>query len=175
MKPQLSRKERRFPELHNFNDMYTPPEAMKYIIPFLDKKLIYWESCYGKGHMARELADNGFKVVGNPDINCLKEEPKKWDILITNPPFKTNKVFIKRAIELGKPFAFLIRLEHLGGVEALELFRDLDFKIIIPRNRINYITPKMIAGKKVGGSPFHSIWFTYKIKLPNQINYMCIK
>lgn len=163
----------KYPELHNFNDMYTPPEAMKYIIPYLDKSLTYWEACYGQGHMADELKNNGFRVIGSNKIDCLVYNPVGWDVLITNPPFNGNKKFIKRAIELGKPFAFLIRLEHLGGVEACELLKDLDFKLIIPEKRINYLTPKSLRGEKVGGSPFHSIWLTYKcINLPKQINYI---
>jgi len=162
----------KYPKLHNFNDMYTPPEAMQYITPFLDKDLIYWEACYGKGHMADELRRQEFNVVGNEDMDCLEDEPKEWDFWITNPPFNGNKKFIKRAIELKKPFAFLVRLEHLGGVEAMRLLKDLDFKIIIPEKRINYITPKMLRGEKVGGSQFHSLWLTYKVDLPKQINYI---
>lgn len=162
----------KYPKLHNFNDMYTPPEAMDYLTKFLDKSLVYWECCYGLGHMAQELEKRDFVVVGNPDIDCLISEPDSdWDFLITNPPFNGNKLFIRRAIELGKPFAMLIRLEHLGGVEAMKLLKDLDFQIIIPERRINYITPKILAGEKVGGSPFHSIWLTYKLNLPKQINY----
>lgn len=163
----------KFPKLHKFNEMFTPPEALSYIIPFLDSRLIYWEACYGKGHMADELRRNNFTVIGNESINCLKEEPNDhWDIWITNPPFNGNKKFIKRAIDLNKPFIFLLRLEHLGGVEAMRLLKDLDFKIIIPEKRINYITPKMMQGKKVGGSTFHSIWLIYGINLPKQINYV---
>jgi hypothetical protein len=30
----------------------------------------------------------------------------------------------------------------------------------------------MKQGIKVGGSPFHSIWLTYKVNLPKQINYI---
>ena len=163
----------KFPKLHNFNEMFTPPEAMDYICPFLDKSLIYWEACHGKGHMTNELRKRGFNVIGKENFDCLVYEPEtKWDFWITNPPFNGNKIFIERAIQLKKPFAFLIRLEHLGGVKAMELLKDLDFKIIIPQKRINYITPKMIAGEKVGGLQFHSIWLTYKIKLPKQINYI---
>ena len=124
--------------------------------------------------MAKELVNRGFTVVGSKNIDCLKTEPTVWDFNITNPPFNGNKIFIKRAIELKKPFAFLIRLEHLGGVAALKLFQHLDFKLIIPEKRINYITPKMLAGKKVGGSPFHSVWLTYGVNLPKQINYISI-
>ena len=162
---------RKYPKLHNFNDMYTPPEALDYIADFLPIDKIFWEACYGLGHMAKELTKRGFSVVGNSNIDCLFEEPKEWDIFITNPPFNGNKKFFKRAVELGKPFVFLCRLEHIGGVEALRLFKDLDIQIIIPEKRINYITPKMMKGEKVGGSPFHSIWVTYGLNLPKQIIY----
>jgi hypothetical protein len=165
---------KKYPKLHNFNEMYTPDYALDYIERFLPKGLIYWESCYGKGHLAKALEKRGFKVIGNKDIDCLKESPDEnnWDVWITNPPWKTNKDFIKRAIDLKKPFAFLIRLEHLGGVKAMELFKDLDIQIIIPRDRIHYITPKILRGEKTGGSQFHSIWLTYGFNLPRQINYI---
>ncbi len=161
----------KFPKLHNFNEMFTPPEAMDYITPFLNKELVYWECCYGEGHMAKELKKRGFNVVGNKNIDCLKDQPDNWDFLITNPPFNGNKKFIRRAIELSKPFAMLIRLEHLGGVEAMNLLGGIYFQIIIPEKRINYITPKMNKGEKVGGSPFHSIWITMGLNLENQIIY----
>jgi len=162
----------KFPKLNKFDNMETPQEAMEYIIPYLDSNLIYWECCYGRGYMAEQLKNKGFNVVGNSELDCLKEQPTNWDFLITNPPFSNNKDFLRRAIELKKPFALLMRLEHLGGVEAMELLKDINFKIIIPKKRINYITPKMKKGIKVGGSPFHSIWLTYGINLPKQINYM---
>lgn len=163
----------KYPKLHNFNDMYTPPIAMDYIYPYLNKDLVYWEACYGKGHMATTLTKKGFKVIGNETIDCLTSQPtQQWDFWITNPPFNGNKKFIKRAIELQKPFAFLIRLEHLGGVEALKLLKNLNFKLIIPEKRINYITPKILNEEKITGAPFHSIWLTYGLELPKQINYI---
>ena len=162
-----------YPKLKKFDEMYTPPVAMDYIMPFLDKSKTYWEACYGKGHMANTLKENGFDVVGTKNLDCLTHEPPvDWDIWITKPPFNGNKKFIERAIDLGKPFAFLVRLEHLGGVDACRLFRYLDFRIIIPEKRINYIKPKRLDGKKDSGSPFHSIWLTHKIYLPKQINYI---
>jgi hypothetical protein len=160
-----------FPLLHNFNDIYTPPEALKSIIDFLPKDKIYWEACYGEGFLSRELEKHNLKVIGNKDIDCLQEQPNEWDVFITNPPFNGNKKFLKRAIELKKTFALLIRLEHLGGVMAYNLLKDFDFQIIIPEKRINFITPKILEGKKTGGSPFHCIWITHGLSLPKQINY----
>lgn len=163
--------ERVFPTLHNFNEMFTPPEAVDYIEPYLDKSKEYWEACYGQGHMADELRRRGFKVAGHPEMDCLKDQPDAWDVWITNPPWSNNKVFIERAIQLGKPFAFLLRLEHLGGVGACRLLKNLDVSVVIPEKRINYITPKMQRGEKVGGSPFHSIWLTYGLGIDKQIVY----
>lgn len=151
--------------------MYTPPEAILYIEPYLPREVIYWEACYGKGHMADELRKLGLSVVGDENMNCLAEQPPNWDIFITNPPFNGNKLFFNRAIDLGKPFAILCRLEHLGGVEALRLFKDINIQVIIPEKRINYITPKMIAGLKTSGSPFHSVWVTHGMSLPRDILY----
>jgi hypothetical protein len=54
----------------------------------------------------------------------------------------------------------------------MRLFKNINLQLIIPEKRINYITPKMMNGEKVGGSPFHSVWVTCKLNLPSQINYI---
>jgi len=161
-----------FPKLHNFNDMYTPPIAMQYIAQFLPKDKVYWECCYWLGHMYLELQKLWFNVVWDGDMDCLSDQPTFYDIIITNPPFNWNKKFLKRAIELWKPFALLLRLEHIWWVDAMKLLSWLDFKIIIPEKRINYITSKIMRWEGAGGSPFHSIRLTYWIDLPKQINYV---
>jgi len=159
-----------FPKLKNNNEMYTPEIAMDYIMKFLPKDWIYWECCYGQGHMAKTLSKNNFNVIGYRDLDCLINEPAgSYDCIITNPPFNGNKKFVKRAIELNKPFVFLLRLEHLGGVEACRLLQNLDIQIVIPEKRINYMKQN---NEKSAGSPFHSIFLTYKLKLPKQINYI---
>ena len=142
--------------------MYTPPDATRQIVPYIPVSAVVWEMCYGRGDMADELRNNGVYVVGETDRDCFGEPPE-FDVIVSNPPYRNNKDFIARAIELGKPFALLVRLEHLGGVTASRLLRDLDIKLLIPEKRINFITPKMQNGEKAGGSPFHTIWLTYKL------------
>lgn len=158
--------------LHKYDDIYTPIEALYYIVPFLPKDKIYWECCYGKGYLAQWLRKYNYTVIGSESIDFINQQPEEeYDIIITNPPFSKNKIFFKRAIELNKPFAFLCRLEHLGGVKAYELFKNIHIQIIIPKRRIHYITPKMLRNEKVHGSLFHSIWLTYKLDLPKDIIY----
>ena len=161
-----------FPKLHNFNEMYTPPNALDCILHYLPKDKIYWESCYWEWHLASILESKWYKVVWYKELDCLINQPKERDIWFTNPPFKWNKKFLRRAIDLWKPFIFLMRLEHLWWVEAMELLWELDFKIVIPQRRINYLTPKILRWEKTWGSPFHSIFITWWIDLPKQINYI---
>lgn len=159
-------------ELANFNEMYTPDIALEYIKEFLPKDKIYWEACYWLWHLAKALEIRWFKVVWNKDIDCLLQEPQeKWDIWFTNPPFKWNKKFIKRALELWKPFISLQRLEHLWWVDAMNYFNDDNIQIIIPENRINYITPKIMRWEKTWWATFHSVFICYKINLPNKLIY----
>jgi len=117
-----------YPKLANFNELYTPDIALDYIQDFLPRNQTYWEACYWQWHLARALEKRGFKVVWNNKIDCLLSEPKeKWDIWFTNPPFNWNKKFIKRSIELWKPFIFLQRLEHLGGGRGFKLIMKYRF------------------------------------------------
>jgi hypothetical protein len=157
-----------YPKLAVFNNMYTPKIWMDYIIPFLDPKLVYYEMCYWEWHMAWRLEDAWYLVVWEKWLDCFLNNDLKYDFVITNIPFSNNKKFIKRAIELWKPFALLCRLEHLWWVSAMQVLWDLDFQIIIPEKRINYIK----IWEKVSSSPFHSIWLTYWLNLPKQINYI---
>lgn len=162
-------------KLSKFDNVYTPLEGALYLKDFIPENKIIWECCYGRGHLAEHLRGFGHTVVGNSTMDFFIDEPKKWDIIITNPPFSHHKDFIEKAITFNKPFAFLIRLEHLGGVRAYNLFKDLDFQIIIPEKRINYLTPKILGGKKTGGATFHSIWLTYRFNLPQTIVYKSLK
>lgn len=152
--------------------MYTPPEAVDIISKYLPRGKVYREACYWMWHFAKRLTENYFEVIGNKEVDCLTQNPLWWDILITNPPFNWNKKFIKRAIDLWKPFVFLIRLEHLWWVEATKLLWNLkDITIIFPTRRINYITPKMMRWEKVWWSPFHSIFLCHWLNLGKEIIY----
>lgn len=163
------------PQLANFNDLYTPPEWFAYILPYLPKDGVYWEMCYGQGHLATEMRKRWFKVIGDAEWDCFEVNPD-CDYVITNPPYRNNKAFVKRALETWKPFALLIRLEHLGWVEAFEVFKDLDVEILIPKRRIKFITPKTYWNWKTKESSptFHTIWVTKGFNIGKQITYVDI-
>ena len=172
-----------FPKLHTTDEaqeFYTPPADAKKILQFIPEKWTIYECCWGRGDMADAFIDEGYKVIGGKDIDFFNSpyKPTEYDCIITNPPWRNHKDFVEKAIDIskqfpfGKPFAFLLRLEHLAGVRAYNLFSKQNIQIIIPKKRINFITPKMREGIKVGGSPFHSIWITRGLVLKQAITWI---
>jgi len=167
---------RKYPKLHTSNlaqELYTPPSATQQIIPFIPKWYTVWEMCYWQWHLANELKKNWIDVVGWEGLDCFEYEPEMYDMIITNPPYRNNKDFLERAFDSWKPFALLMRLEHIGWVRASKMLKNKNIKILIPEKRINFITPKMRGWEKVWWSPFHTIRITFNlIKDSRQIIYL---
>ena len=147
------------------DEMGTPPEGFKVLLPFLNKKWSIWECAYGAGSLARIMKENGFKVVTSANFF---NDNKECDIIITNPPYSLKEEFLKRAYELNKPFAFLLPLTALEGKKRGELYSKYGIELIIPNKRINFITP---SGKG-SGSWFQTAWFCWKLNLPKQLNFV---
>ena len=165
----------KYPKLHTTDlaqELYTPRQDAVKILQFIPKEWTIYECCWGDGDMADAFRDMEYQVVGGKDVDFFSNTITNYDCIITNPPWRNHKDFIQHAFTLGKPFAFLLRLEHIGGVRAYDLFKDKKIQIIIPKKRINFITQKMRKGIKATGSPFHSIWLTYGLGLESDIQWV---
>jgi len=155
------------PKRRNYpNDYQTPPHALKPLIPYLNKDWIIWEPAEGKGNITNELRRLGFNVIGTDIIkgyDFLKWCPEKFDCIVTNPPYSLRYEFIKRAYELGKPWAMLMTLTTLEG-RRQELFRKYGIELLLLNKRVNFETP---YGSK-SNVWFPVAWFCWKL-LPKQI------
>ena len=149
-----------------FDEIYTPDYAIKPLIPYIDKGLVIWENAYGTGLLAKHLRKVGYKVVGNANIDFLKEYCE-CDVIVTNPPYSIKEKFLQRAFELGKPFAFLLPLTTLEGQKRGKLFADKGIQLIIPNRRINFIYDNAKSA-----SWFSTAWFTWKLKLPKDLLFV---
>lgn len=145
------------------DEVYTPEIAIYSLLPYINKKHIVWECCYGQGDLKNHLTKHGFTVVGEPDEDFFVTT-KACDIIITNPPYSNKREFIARAIELDKPFAFLVPITTLEGKRSTQLFKDKRIQIIIPSKRINFMPDK-------NGSWFAVMWLTHGLGLEKDINY----
>jgi len=149
------------------DEVQTPKVAIESLLPYLEKEWVIWECAWGGGSLARHLSDEDFEVKGKSDLDFLNDtELRGFDCIVTNPPFSKKEAFLKRAFEIGKPFAFLMPITALVGQKRMELYKKYGIQIIIPKKRINYIMPN-----KQGSAWFHSAWFCYKLGLPKQINF----
>jgi len=147
-----------------YSDLYTPFYATKLIAPYLSGKV--WECACGEGHITTVLNHYGLEVV-ETDIafgqNFLEIDKPLGDIIVTNPPFEQKDDFLKHCYELGVPFALLLPLTAIGGVQRGKYFSKYGLELLIPDRRINFIYDN---AKKACW--FHSAWFCWNI-LPEKL------
>ena len=155
------------------NEVYTPEEAILILIPYLKEGQMIWDCAFGSGRLAEHFNKHGFNVAGLMDYDFLKDDSHtafNFDMIITNPPYSLKDKFLKRAFEIGKPFAFLLPTKALGEQRRGDLFRKYGIQLIVPNKRINFEIP---SKKK---SPwFHTSWFCYKMDLPGDLNFVELK
>jgi len=149
------------------NEMQTPPEAILPLLPFIDKNWVVWECAPGRGSMVRALRTWDIDVIAE-DTNFLLWEPKRYDCIITNPPYSIKDQFLKRAYQLGKPFAFLLPITALESERRQYLYRTYGLEIILFNKRINFETP---SGRG-SGSWFPTAWFTNWLNIGAQMTFV---
>lgn len=110
------------------DDVYTPFYAVEPLTEFLPKdKQIWcpfdeeWSAFY------QYFSEQGYKV----ERSSLKEgkdfflnEPDKWDILVSNPPFSKKNEVLKRAFSFQKPFALLLPVNSIQGKARYKIFNN---------------------------------------------------
>lgn len=84
------------------------------------------------------------------------------DYIISNPPFSIKTKVLEHLFKLDRPFAMLLPLTVLEGINRHKLFKkyEKDIQVIIFDKRISY----------TGKSPnFNSIYLCWKMNLPKDI------
>lgn len=174
------------------NDFYaTDPKAVKMLLEeysIVGKKIL--EPCVGNGNIANtvkefyykgvdvtgiDLVDRGYKNTIIHDF-LTYETDKKYDCIITNPPYSLAGEFIEKGMELldsgydedGLPKGQLImflKIQFLEGAKRKELFSKYPPKYIyVFRNRMatwNNGQPLDQNGKKWATTMCHA-WFVWE-------------
>ena len=155
---------------NSLDDYQTPSSALDPLLPYLDKNKTIWECAAGKGYLVNKLKQEGFRVIATDILTgfdfLTKEPDLDFDIIVTNPPYSKKYEFLKRAYELGKPFALLLPLTILETEKRQALFKKYGIEILLLKKRINFITPSGSGS----GSWFATAWFCWHL-LPQQINF----
>ena len=144
-----------------FDELYTPVGAVTHLFKYLPKGGTIWETAPGTGELARIIRNQGWKVV-TAKKDYFAWQPKTWDIQVTNPPFSKKANWLRRANDLGKPYAILLPVTTLGS-RACQLELDGSQVLFLPK-RIDF------TGKR---APWFAVaWFTRGLNLPHQLMFV---
>ena len=139
------------PHIHKKNDeYYTQSSAWDNITKFLDKNKLIYEGFYGGGHTYYYFVNNGYKVIGEKDLDFFSEKSyqylRKCDCVITNPPFSLKYKIMSKLVEYNKPFILLLPLACINTISFRNCFNNTMDKvsIIIPKGRLKFIQNKEI-------------------------------
>lgn len=144
------------------SDFYpTPPEVTQALINFLQipKYSVIWEPACGEGHMAETFISNGYNVIatdlhdrgygiGGIDFLSIPIQ-QKYDWIITNPPFSLSANFIEQCINIGVPFALLLKTQYWNAKKRYNLFMEHKPSYILPLTW----RPDFLFKKRGKGSP----------------------
>lgn len=151
------------------DENYTPRYAVIPLVKYLDKGKIIWCPFDDENsEYVKVLKENGFNVIYS-HINQGKDfftyEPDKWDIIVSNPPFKNKRAFFERALSFNKPFALLMTNTWLNDSAPKQLFKEKDLQLLMFEQRIHFIKPDGTVEKK---TTFSSSYYCFNL-LPKQI------
>ena len=154
------------------DDYMTPKYAWENIKDFIPKDKIIYEPFYGDGNSGLYLTELGFKVIHEP-IDFFTEQPKNWDIIVSNIPFSKSKDVLKKLKELDKPFIIIMPVSKINTSYMRE-YKNQGLQIIIPRKRIHF--KKLVDGKPVDNwkdaCNFDCFYYCYKINLEKDITWL---
>lgn len=151
------------------DENYTPRYAVLPIVKYLNNSDTIWCPFDDENsEYVKVLKENGFNVIYS-HINQGKDfftyEPEKWDVIVSNPPFKNKRAFFERALSFGKPFALLMTNTWLNDSAPKQLFKEKDLQLLMFEQRIHFIKPDGTVEKK---TTFSSSYYCFKL-LPKQI------
>ena len=173
------------------NDEFrTPPEAVDPLLKYLyregesyksffeapgtwtSRPQVIWEPCCmagGFSGIADAFEAKGFEVIRTgvdyeAGFDFLLDKPNFYfDYIITNPPYSLKTEFIKRCYSIGYPWAMLMPITALEGIERGEMYRKRWLELLVLDKRIQFQ-----KGKK--GCWFNTSWFCHGV-LPQRLMF----
>ena len=149
------------------DDFYTQQSTWKLIEPFIPKDKIIYEGFYGDGKSGDYLKDLGCTKVMHENKDFFDYADKiQYDILISNIPFSIKRDILNKLYEINKPFIVIMPYEVIF-YKYFDKYKTKDTQLIIPKQRLNFI-----KDGKVKKFNYDCIFFCWKMKLNNDINYV---
>lgn len=107
----------------------------------LPKSTTIWEPAAGDGDMLDAIRACGYGSSFGTDVSegfdflspdVFTRLLTGFDWIITNPPFSLAEDFIRRAAEIQKPFAMLLKSQYWHAAKRATLFEDIPPSYMLP-------------------------------------------
>jgi len=153
------------------DDFATPHHVWADIEKYLPKKSTIYVPFYLDGEIKQAFINIGCKSVIHENVDYFKNG-FKYDYVCDNPPWSIKKQILSKLKNDGTPFILLLPPSVLHTKYFREMFKgDTDIQIIIPKNRIHYIS-KTQNDARPANCPFDTIYLCWKMGLPREINWI---
>lgn len=151
------------------DEQYTPRYGVEVLLPHIEHlkdKVIWCPFDKEDSQFVMVLKENGFTVVySHLDYgqDFLTYEPKSWDVIISNPPYKNKRMYWERALDFKKPFALLLPLNILSDsvINTTMKEREREFQLLIPSRRMRFYNAK--TGESGNQPTFKASYFGVNI------------
>jgi hypothetical protein len=149
------------------DEAFTPVYGVRPILKYISKDAIVWCPFDTEKSNFVKLISRQNEVV-HSHISTGKDfftyEPTKWDVIVSNPPFKNKRKFFERALSFHKPFALIMTNTWLNDSAPKQLFKDRDLQLLMFDKRMKFITD----GRPNDKITFSSSYYCWNF-LPKQI------
>ena len=124
------------------DESYTFEYCVTPIIKYIPKDAIVW--CpfdKADSNFVKEIGKTHEVIFSHIDNgeDFFKFEPEKWDVIVSNPPFKNKRLFFERALSFNKPFALIMTNTWLNDSAPKKLFKDKDLQLLMFTNRMIFL------------------------------------
>lgn len=166
----------------NNDDFYptTNPAITKMLLQHEQFEGSIYEPACGEGHISKVLIDAGHDVFstdlvdrgyGTGGVDFLNDEHIKkyynaFDNVITNPPFKYGKEFVKQAKKVAtRKIAIFHTTTFLSGVQRYEMWQDREFalrKLIQFSGRVSFKASGILGQDVPAGGWISWAWYLFQ-------------
>lgn len=152
------------------DECYTPKYAVEPILEYIPKDKIVWcpfdtiESEFVKQISKTNIVEYSHISQGQ---DFFDYEPKKWDMMISNPPFTNKRKYFERALSFNKPFALVMTNTWLNDSAPKQLFENKDLQLLMFDKRMKFHQPGK-SKEEISKITFSSSYYCWNF-LPKQI------
>ncbi len=153
-------------------------EELKIWLPFdIEKDMEYtntfWKIIYLKESLYYKILKEAWYNIIASHIatgqDFFKYEPERFDLIISNPPFKWKSEFFKRALELWKPFALVCPASWMNDWWPFNLFSEKKIQLFMSDKRSKFFNDKW---ESIGNQPsFKAIYYCHNFLIWNDIQW----